>query len=425
MFIPALAIWSIMQDLFLENVSHKQKLPLAVRMRPESLQDFSGQKHLLGPDKFLRRSIEADRLSSLILYGPPGVGKTSLGFVISKTTNAHFVILNAAFSNVSEIKKEISQARARLKAGGKKTVLFIDEFHRLTRSQQDVLIPDTETGTIVLVGATTNNPFFFISPALTSRSAICELKPLYAEDIKEILLRALADKEKGLGMLAIEVAPEVLDFIALESSGDARTALTALEIAAMTTKPREGRVKITLDTIRNCLAQKNIVYDRKGDYHYDTISAFIKSVRGSDVDSALYWLAKMLTAGEDPRFICRRLVILSAEDIGLADTAALVLANAAYQAVEYIGMPEARIVLSEITIYLAKAPKSNAAYKAIESAMEDVQSGLTEEVPQHLQDSHYKSAEKLGRGKGYKYPHNYSQGVYQEYRKSKKKYYQP
>ncbi|RKY28355.1 MAG: replication-associated recombination protein A [Candidatus Omnitrophota bacterium] len=415
-----------MNNLFSsESSQSEEKLPLAVRMRPKSLEEFVGQNHLVGEGKLLRRSIEADRLTSLIFWGPPGSGKTSLAEIISQRTKAKFIYLNGNFCGTPEIKKELSQAHLRRK-NNFKTLLFIDEIHRLNKLQQDALIADTETSSVVLIGATTYNPFFYIIPALVSRSLICEFKPLTSEEIILILQRALQDKERGLGRFKIKIAPQALKFLAENSSGDARKALTALELGVLTTpQDRRGVINFSLEVAKESIQFKPGFYDKKGDYHYDVISAFIKSVRGSDVDSALYWLARMLYSGEDPRFIARRLVILASEDIGLADPQALVLATSGFKAVEVVGMPEARIILSEVTIYLSCAPKSNSSYLAIERAYQDIGEGFLEEVPPHLKDSHAPAKRKTPQGKDYKYPHDFGGYVEQKYRKSSKKYYFP
>jgi len=413
-------------DLFFqEDRREKKNLPLAVRMRPSRLEEFVGQAHLLGEGRLLRRSIEADRLTSLIFWGPPGCGKTTLAEIISQKTKAKFIYLNGSFCGTSEIKKELLQARLRAKSKVR-TVLFIDEIHRLNRLQQDSLVADTETSSVILIGATTYNPFFYINPALVSRSLICEFKPLKEEDIVLILERALKDEEKGLGALKIEITPQALKFIAENSSGDARRALTALELGALTTpKDERGIIHFSLEVAKESIQFKPAFYDKKQDYHYDVVSAFIKSVRGSDVDSALYWLARMLYSGEDPRFIARRLIILASEDIGLADPFALVLATSCFKAVEFVGMPEAKIILSETTIYLSCAPKSNSSYQAIEKAYQDIEKVSLEEVPLHLKDDHYSSAKKTNRGKDYKYPHDFGGYIHQSYREKDKKYYFP
>ena len=413
-------------DLFQEEKENKQEnLPLAVRMRPESLDEFVGQQHILGKDKILRRNIEADRLSSLILWGPPGCGKTSLAHVISRRTGANFIYLNGSFCASQDIKREISLAQARIK-NNRKTLLFIDEIHRLNRLQQDILIPDTETLNIILIGATTYNPFFYINPALISRSLICEFKPLSEEQVIGVLRRALQDEQRGLAGYGVIIGNEALAEIARASSGDARRALTSLELGVLTTpRDEQGKIVFSMDVVRQTIQLKPAFYDKKGDYHYDVISAFIKSVRGSNPDSALYWLARMLYSGEDPRFIARRLVILASEDIGLADPFALVLATSCFRAVEFVGMPEAKLILSEATIYLAQAPKSNSSCEAIGKALKDIETSLIEDVPLHLKDANYSSAKKTNRGKDYKYPHNFGGFVEQKYRQGKNKYYFP
>jgi putative ATPase len=381
--------------------------PLAVRMRPLSINDIIGQEHLLGPGKLLRRTLESDRLSSLILYGPPGTGKTTLALVIARTTAARYVSINAVLSNVAEMRKIQEEARKLLRHSKRKTVLFIDEIHRFNKAQQDILMPDVESGVIILIGATTQNPSFAIRGPLLSRSIVCELKPHDESHLVRILKRALSDKEHGLGNLKIEIEPAALDHIAKQASGDARRALNALDVGAMTTPPDEkGIIHFTAAVAEESCQKKIVQYDWDEDFHYDTISAFIKSLRGSDVNAAIYWLAKMLYAGEDPRFIVRRLVIFASEDVGNADPQALILAASGFTAVEFVGMPEARIILAQVVTYLALAPKSNASYMAIERATEDVQNQKTEQVPQHLRSSAYSGAKDLGHGKGYIYPHD-------------------
>lgn len=399
--------------------------PLAYRMSPRSLDEYVGQEHILGEGKLLRRAIEADRITSLILYGPPGTGKTALARVIAEKTKAHFEWLNAATAGLEDIRKIIKEAKAR-KLKGLKTILFLDEIHRFNKLQQDALLPDVEEGNIILIAATVENPFFYVNSALLSRSQVFELKPLKEDDIVAILEKALKDRERGLGSMNIRVHDEALRHIARMSEGDARRALTALEVAALTTEPgKNGFIEIDLKTAEESIQKKAIVYDKKGDQHYDTISAFIKSMRGSDPDAAIYYLAKMLYAGEDPRFIARRIIICASEDVGDADPMALVIATSALRAVEFIGMPEARIPLAQATIYVAKAPKSNACYRAIESALKDIETEQVQEVPDHLKDAHYPGAKKLGHGKGYKYPHDYGGFVEQDYMIKKKKYYNP
>ena len=400
--------------------------PLAARMRPQRLEDFVGQEHLVGDGKLLRRAIEADRVTSLILYGPPGCGKTALAQVIAVRTQASVERLNATSSGVEELRKAIARAKERARSNGARTILFIDEIHRFNKAQQDVLMPDVESGNPILIGATTFNPFFAIVPALVSRSLVCEFKPLAETHIRAILARALNDAERGLGAVPIDADEPALAHIAKVCDGDARRALNALEVAALTTPKSKGRVHLTLAAVEESIQKKAVVYDRDEDAHYDTISAFIKSMRGSDPDAALYWLAKMLYAGEDPRFVARRIMICAAEDVGNADPQALILATAAMQVSEFVGMPEARIPLAQATVYVACAPKSNAAYLGIEAAMKDVEQGRTLEVPQHLKDASYKSAKKLGRGQGYQYAHDFpDHHVAQEYMPEKRVYYQP
>ena len=400
--------------------------PLASRMRPRALEDFVGQEHLVGPGKLLRRAIEADRISSLILYGPPGCGKTALAHIIAARTKASVERLNATASGVAEMREAIARARARQKANGGRTILFIYEIHRFNKAQQDVLMPDVESGNPILIGATTFNPFFAIVPALVSRSLVCELKPLTSEHVQTLLTRALADTERGLGALHVTLDDDALAHLAKVSDGDARRALNALELAALTTKQTNGRLRLTLPVVEESIQKKAVVYDKDEDAHYDTISAFIKSMRGTDPDAALYWLAKMLYAGEDPRFIARRIIICAAEDVGMADPQALVVAVAAMQASEFVGMPECRIPLAEAAVYVACAPKSNAAYLGIEKAMKDVEEGRLLEVPKHLQDATYEGAKTLGRGKGYKYAHDFkNHHVKQDYLPAQRTYYEP
>ena len=382
-------------------------VPLAVRMRPQSLDEFVGQTHIVGPGKLLRRAIEADRISSVILYGPPGTGKTALAHIIAQATRSHVESLNATSAGVTELREAIARTKERVRVDGRRTILFIDEIHRFNKVQQDVLMPDVEQGNPILIGATTFNPFFALAPALLSRSIVCEFQPLHEEDIRTLLDRALTDAERGLGRLRVQVDPEALAHLAKVSDGDARRALNALEVASLTTpKRKDGTVHLTLRDVEASIQRKAVVYDQAGDAHYDTISAFIKSMRGSDPHAALYWLAKMLYAGEDPRFISRRIVICASEDVGNADPQALVVATSAMQAAEFVGLPECRIPLAQATVYVACAPKSNAAYLGIEKAMKDVEEGRTLEVPQHLKDASYRGAKSLGRGTGYKYAHD-------------------
>src|SRR5216110_1305354 len=361
--------------------------PLAARMRPRDLGEFVGQQHILGPGQLLRRAIEADRIQSLIFYGPPGTGKTSLAQIIAQKTKNRFERLSGVESNVADMRRVLSGAANRLANTGQATILFIDEIHRFNKAQQDVLLPDVEAGVVRLIGATTHNPFFFVNAPLVSRSQIFELSPLGEDELYELLRRALADTERGLGHVKIRADETALRHLAKVADGDARKALNSLEIAALTTAPGDdGIIQIDLAVAEQCIQKKAVVYDADGDAHYDTISAFIKSMRGSDPDAALYWLAKMIHAGEDPRFIARRIVIHAAEDVGLADPMALVLANAAFQAAEFIGWPEARIPLAEAALYIATANKSNSVITAIDAALGDVRSGRTLPVPEHLRD---------------------------------------
>jgi len=417
-----------MPDLFESNINPaKKQYPLAVRMRPRLLREFVGQEHILGEGKLLKRAIDADKITSLILYGPPGTGKTTLSHVIANVTKAYFHEINAVVSNVQELKDAIKQAKERENLSGKKTILFIDEIHRFNKSQQDVLMPDVEKGNPILIGATTHNPFFSLIAPLISRSIVFELKKLSRENIIEILKASLKDKERGLGSANIKIDEKALDFLAEACDGDARIAQNSLEVGALTTKPaKDGVIDFNLKVAEESIQKKAVVYDKDEDGHYDTISAFIKSMRGSDPDASLYWLAKMLYAGEDPRFIARRIVICAAEDVGNADPQALVVANAAFQVAEFVGMPEARIPLAQAVCYIACAPKSNAAYLGIDKAMKDIEEGRTMEVPKHLKDASYREAEKLGHGVGYKYSHEYKgHYVAQEYTPEKKIYYEP
>ena len=400
--------------------------PLAARMRPRTLAEFAGQIHILGPGQLLRRAIEADRIQSLIFYGPPGTGKTSLAQIIARQTKSKFERLSGAESNVADMRRVLSAAANRLENTGQPTILFIDEIHRFNKAQQDVLLPDVESGVVRLIGATTHNPFFFVNSPLVSRSQIFELRPLSEEDLLSLLQRALGDTERGLGYLKIRADENALRHLATISDGDARKALGALEIAALTTAPdKKGVIHVDLAAAEQSIQKKAVVYDDE-DAHYDTISAFIKSMRGSNPDAALYWLAKMIHAGEDPRFIARRIVICAAEDVGLADPMALVLANAALQVSEFVGWPEARIPLAEATVYIATAHKSNSAYLAIDAALKDVKSGRTLPVPEHLRDTHYQGAKRLGHGAGYEYAHDHpGHFVAQDYLGADKIYYEP
>ncbi|MFH0753497.1 MAG: replication-associated recombination protein A [Candidatus Omnitrophota bacterium] len=411
--------------LFDENLI--SNAPLSVRMRPQTLEEYVGQEHILGPGKLLTRAVEADRVSSLVLYGPPGSGKTTLALCISRKTLAHFESVNAVASNVEELRKILAAAKNRMATSGHKTILFIDEIHRFNKAQQDVLMPDVENGNIVLIGATTMNPFFSLVSPLLSRSLVFELKPLTKENIRMLLERSLKDVARGLGGIMVKAQPEALDFLADISDGDARRGLNALEVGCLTTpKDKDGVVIFSLAVAQESIQKKQVQYDGDGDVHYDTASAFIKSMRGSDPDAALYWMAKMIYAGEDPRFIARRIVICAAEDVGNADPNALVLANAAMQVAEFVGLPEARIPLAQATVYVACAPKSNAAYLAIDKALEDVKTKKAGNVPSHLRDGSYAGASKLGHGQGYKYAHDYPDHyVAQEYMPFKAFYYEP
>ncbi len=414
-------------DLFEKETKIKANLPLAARMRPRSLDEFVGQEHIVGEGKLLARAIQADRIASLILYGPPGSGKNCLSQIISNITKSHFEEINAVISNVAQLRSIIESAKNRLNTSGQKTILFLDEIHRFNKAQQDVLMPSVEKNELTLIGATTHNPFFSIVAPLLSRSLVFELKPLSKENIKQILQNAVRDKERGLGKHKIKITDEALTFISKTCDGDARRALNALEVGALTTKPdKDGVVQYTLQVAEESIQKKAVVYDKDDDSHYDTISAFIKSMRGSDPDAAIYWLAKMLYAGEDPRFIARRIVICAAEDVGNADPQALILANAALQISEFVGMPEAKIPLAQAVVYIACAPKSNAVYMSIEKATQDIEQGRTLEVPEHLKDASYPGAEELGHGQGYKYAHSYKgHYVKQDYIPQKRKYYEP
>jgi putative ATPase len=424
-------------DLFAD--SRKKNLdrvaPLAVRMRPRNLDEFAGQTHFLGEGKLLRRMLEADRLTSIIFYGPPGTGKTTLASLIAVYTRSLFEQVNAAGVGVKEVRAILDKAKEGLANGGKRTVLFLDEIHRFNRAQQDILLPDVEAGLILLVGATTENPFFAVNSPLVSRSQIFQFAPLSEEEIKSLIRRAIADPERGYGKLKIQVDDEAMDFWAVTSDGDARRALTGLEVAVLSQLAQttdngplktDGDVLITLNIAEQSMQRKAIVYDGTGDEHYDAASALIKSMRGSDPDAAVYWVARMLEAGEDPRFIARRIAILASEDIGNADPQAIVIAAAAFDIVEKIGMPEAQLTLGQAAIYMATAPKSNASAKAIWAAMADVREGRTIPVPRHLRDGHYAGSKRLGSGVGYKYAHDFDGGyVEQDYLGVDKTYYSP
>lgn len=391
--------------------------PLASRMRPNTLDEVVGQKHIIGKGKLLYRAIMADKLGSIIFYGPPGTGKTTLAKVIANTTSSNFKELNATIAGKKDMEEVINEAKNQYGMYGKKTILFIDEIHRFNKSQQDFLLPFVEKGTITLIGATTENPFFEVNKALLSRSRIFELKPLGMNDIKDLLKRAVRDKEKGFGDCHVVIDDDAVEFLAEISDGDARAALNALEIGILTTdKCEDGTIHITLETSKECIQKRVANYDKDGDNHYNTISAFIKSMRGSDPDAAVYYLAKMLQAGEDVKFIARRIMICASEDVGNADPMALVVATNASLAVERIGMPEARIILSQAVLYIATAPKSNSAINAIDSALQVAASGKNYPIPGHLKDAHYSGASALGSGIGYKYPHDYKNNyVEQQY----------
>jgi putative ATPase len=404
--------------------------PLAVRMRPRTLDEFLGQRHFLGPDKLLKRMLDADVLSSLIFYGPPGTGKTSLAMVITNYTKAKFHYLSAPAASVQDIREVIASARDRLAAGAMRTVLFIDEIHRFNRAQQDVLLDDVESGVLILIGATTENPFFSVNSPLISRSTIFTFEPLSEEDILQLLKTAITDAERGLGEFDIDAEEKALKFLAVMSDGDARRALTALEVGVLSQAARQQdrRIKFNLEVAKESIQQKAVEYDGTGDTHYDLASAFQKSMRGSDPDATIYWLARMIAGGEDTRFIARRIAVCAAEDVGNADPMATVLAAAAVQISEFVGLPEAQLALAQAAIYVACAPKSNAAASAIWEAVSDVKSQKTIAVPKHLKDSHYRGAKKMGFGSDYKYPHNFKDGfVPQEYLPAalKKKYYNP
>lgn len=394
-------------DYMRANTMEKEA-PLASRMRPSSLDEVVGQKHIIGKDKLLYRAIQADKLGSVIFYGPPGTGKTTLARVIANTTSADFEQLNATTAGKKEMEEVVGRAKDAVGMYGRKTILFVDEIHRFNKTQQDYLLPYVEDGTVTLIGATTENPYFEVNGALLSRSRIFELKPLEKQDIKELLFRAVSDEKKGMGSYGAVLTEEAADFLADAANGDARAALNAVELGVLTTpKGEDGTIRLTLDVAAECIQKRTVRYDKNGDNHYDTVSAFIKSMRGSDPDAALYYLARMLYAGEDVKFIARRIIICASEDVGNADPNALTVAVSAAQAVERIGLPEGQIPLAQAVTYVATAPKSNAACLGISKAMEAVKTRKTPPVPVHLQDKHYKGAEKLGHGLGYKYAHDY------------------
>lgn len=398
-------------DLFdyMRASTQEQESPLASRMRPTTLDEVVGQKHIIGKDKLLYRAIKADQLGSIIFYGPPGTGKTTLAKVIANTTSASFRQINATVAGKKDMEDVVKEAKDALGMYGKKTILFVDEIHRFNKSQQDYLLPYVEDGTLILIGATTENPYFEVNGALLSRSRIFELKALEKEDVKELILRAVRDEKKGMGSYHAVIDDEAADFLADVSGGDARAALNAVELGVLTTErdQADGLIHITLEVAQECIQKRAVRYDKDGDNHYDTISAFIKSMRGSDPDAAVYYLARMLYAGEDIKFIARRIMICAAEDVGNADPQALTVAVSAAQAVERIGMPEAQIILSQAVLYVATAPKSNSACNAVFEAMDAVKNQRSMLVPAHLQDSHYGGSAKLGHGIGYKYAHNY------------------
>lgn len=398
-------------DLFdyMRASTQEQESPLASRMRPTTLDEVVGQKHIIGKDKLLYRAIKADQLGSIIFYGPPGTGKTTLAKVIANTTSASFRQINATVAGKKDMEDVVKEAKDALGMYGKKTILFVDEIHRFNKSQQDYLLPYVEDGTLILIGATTENPYFEVNGALLSRSRIFELKALEKEDVKELILRAVRDEKKGMGSYHAVIDDEAADFLADVSGGDARAALNAVELGVLTTErdQADGLIHITLEVAQECIQKRAVRYDKDGDNHYDTISAFIKSMRGSDPDAAVYYLARMLYAGEDIKFIARRIMICAAEDVGNADPQAFTVAVSAAQAVERIGMPEAQIILSQAVLYVATAPKSNSACNAVFEAMDAVKSQRSMPVPAHLQDSHYGGSAKLGHGIGYKYAHNY------------------
>jgi putative ATPase len=413
-------------DLFTTAATEAAAVPLAWRMRPRTLAEYVGQSHLLGPDMLVRRQLAAGRVRSLILFGPPGCGKTALAHLIARELSLPFAELNAVTAGIPDIRKVVETARRHERERGTGSLLFIDEIHRFNKPQQSALLPHVEQGLITLIGASTQNPFFAIIPPLASRSLIVELKALTPDEVRRIVEAALADPERGLGDRRVTVVPEALDFLVQRTEGDARRALNALEVAATTTPPGpDGGVALTLEALEASLGKKAVVYE-DGDAHYDTISAFIKSVRGSDPDAAIYWMAKMIEGGEDPLFISRRLVILASEDIGNADPRALELAVAAHHAVSAIGLPEGRIPLAQATVYLASAPKSNAAYLAVDAALSDIRNGMVLPVPPHLQGNNYTGAERLGRGQGYVYPHDHpGHYVAQDYLGADRTYYHP
>ena len=393
---------------FMRNENMEKDSPLASRLRPTTLDEVVGQEHIIGKDKLLYRAIKADKLSSIIFYGPPGTGKTTLAKVIANTTSAEFTQINATVAGKKDMEEVVEKAKQTMGMYGRKTILFVDEIHRFNKGQQDYLLPFVEDGTLILIGATTENPYFEVNGALISRSIVFELKPLSTDNIKQLILRAVNDKEKGMGAFNARIDDDAADFLAEISNGDARTALNAIELGILTTdKSEDGTIHITMEVAEQCIQKRAIRYDKSGDNHYDTVSAFIKSMRGSDPDAALYYLAKMLYAGESVEFIARRIMISAAEDVGMADPNALTVAVSAANAVHQIGMPEAKIILAEAVVYMATAPKSNASYMGLEKGMSAVQNTKISGIPVHLMDAHYKGAAKLGHGDGYKYAHDY------------------
>ncbi len=394
----------------------EKNAPLADRMRPKTLDEFVGQKHIVGENKFLKRAIKADRITSMIFYGPPGTGKTTLAKVIANSTKMNYEKLSAVTSGVKDIREVTGRAEDSLKLYGKKTILFIDEIHRFNKSQQDALLPFVEKGIIILIGATTENPYFEVNKALLSRVMILELKSLKDEDLRELIDRALRDEKVGLAKYRVNITEEAIDYLIQTSEGDGRTILNSLEIGVLSSyEEGSSETLVDLEAIRDSIQIKIASYDKGGDEHYNTVSAFIKSMRGSDPNASLYWLAKMINAGEDPKFIARRIIIAAAEDVGNADPNALVVATSAFQAIDVIGMPEGRIILSQAALYVANAPKSNAAYVGIDQALNDIRNEKLGQVPDHLKDSHYSGAKNFGHGEGYKYPHDYGGYVEQDY----------
>ncbi|HAR91588.1 MAG TPA: replication-associated recombination protein RarA [Eubacterium sp.] len=419
-------------DLFdyARDVNTKKESPLASRLRPKTLDEVVGQEHIIAKDKLLYRAIKADKISSVIFYGPPGTGKTTLAKVIANTTSSKFTQLNATVSGKKDMQDVVAKAKDELAMTGKKTILFIDEIHRFNKSQQDYLLPFVEDGTVILIGATTENPYFEVNRALISRSIVFELYPLSEENIKTLIRRAVEDEECGMGSYNVAIDEESVDFLANIANGDARTALNAIELGVLTTDPSEdGKIHITMEVAEECIQKRALKYDKDGDNHYDTISAFIKSMRGSDPDAVVYYLAKMLAAGESIDFIARRIMICASEDVGMANPNALVVATSAAEAVRQIGMPEARIILAEAAVYVAMSPKSNASYMAIERAIAEVENNVQARVPAHLQDAHYSGHDDLGHGVGYKYAHDFpNHWVDQQYLPDEikdKKFYEP